>query len=102
MNEQDFLTRVMDLARLTGWHCMHPRPAYTSKGWRTAIQGDRGAPDLLLARGGRVIAAELKSESGRLGVGQAEWLAALGDHGRLWRPSDWTAVVETLEKEGKQ
>lgn len=99
MNENDFLQRVMDLARLTGWHCMHPRPAYTSKGWRTAIQGDRGAPDLLLARGGRVIAAELKSDAGRLGPGQSEWLEALGDHGRLWRPSQWEDVVKVLARE---
>lgn len=77
----------------------HFRPARTAAGWRTPLSGDRGVPDLLLARRGRLILAELKSERGRLGSGQREWLDALGEHGRLWRPADWDAIQELLTEE---
>jgi hypothetical protein len=60
------------------------------------MTGHRGFPDLVLARHGRVLLAELKADGGRLGPGQPEWLAALGDHGRLWRPTQWDAVLEEL------
>jgi hypothetical protein len=60
------------------------------------VQGDVGAPDLLLARGGVVLLAELKADRGRLGPGQREWLAEAGGHGRLWRPRDWEDVLAEL------
>lgn len=83
MTEAEFLQRVMDTARLYGWLAAHHRPARTQQGWRTPMQGDRGVPDLILAKGGRVILAELKSSTGRLGPGQKEWLSALGSEGQL-------------------
>jgi hypothetical protein len=101
VTEQEFLDRVMQIAALYGWHAWHPRPARTSRGWRTAGTGDVGVPDLLLARGGHVILAELKSDRGRLGPGQGDWLDALGDHGRLWRPRDWDRVLATLQQAHK-
>lgn len=97
MRESDFQARVIDLAHLRGWRVHHTRPARTARGnWITPLAGDRGAPDLLLARNGAVLLAELKTAAGRLGPGQADWLDALGDHGRLWRPGDWGAIVEEL------
>jgi hypothetical protein len=99
VTEAELQQRVMDTARLYGWLCVHHRPAHTSRGWRTPVQGDRGVPDLILARQGRVLLAELKTDRGQLGPGQGEWLEALGPHGRLWRPRDWDDVLTEL-KEG--
>lgn len=96
MTEDEWLSRVLDTARVHGWRVQHVRPARTQRGWRTPVQGDRGAPDLLLARGGRVLLVELKSDRGRLGPGQGEWLAAAGEHARLWRPRDWPQVLAEL------
>ncbi len=97
MSEDDFLTAVLDLARLTGWMVHHCRPAQVRDGrWVTPIQGDAGFPDLILARPGRLIAAELKSARGRVTGGQAEWLDVLAAVGgpvevRVWRPADWAS-----------
>lgn len=99
ISEADLLQRTIDTARYSGWLCAHFRPARTARGWRTPMQGDAGLPDLILARRGVVIAAELKSERGRLGPGQREWLDALGEHGRLWRPDSWPEIQELLTEE---
>ena len=62
------------------------------------MQGDRGLPDLVIAKNGRVLLAELKTDTGRLGPGQQDWLDALGPHGRLWRPRDWNDVLADLKE----
>lgn len=98
MTEAEWCATVVQIARLHGWRVSHQRPARTEQGWRTAIQGDRGAPDLLLARDGVVLLVELKSDRGRLGPGQAEWLAAAAAHAVVWRPRDLPAVVEALKR----
>jgi hypothetical protein len=94
--ERDFQQRIVDLARLTGWHCVHYRAAWQRGKWVTPLTGDSGAPDLILARRGVVILAELKTDQGRLTDPQRAWLAALGTHGRVWRPSSWPEIVATL------
>lgn len=97
LSEADFQGRVIATARLHHWRIAHFRPARRQSGsYSTPMTGDRGFPDLVLARNGAVLLAELKADSGRLGPGQPEWLAALGDHGRLWRPADWDAVMAEL------
>lgn len=101
ISEADLLQRTIDTARWHSWRVCHFRPARTAQGWRTPVTGDQGVPDLLLARRGVVIAAELKSELGRLGPGQRQWLDALGDHGRLWRPQDWPEIQELLTQEDR-
>lgn len=97
MNEAEFQTRVIEYARLRKWRTVHFRPARQRGRWVTAYTGDDGAPDLILARGGRVLLVELKSEKGTLRPGQAEWLEAAGDNGKLWRPSSWPEVLEELK-----
>ena len=102
--EADWQRTVIDLARLGGWRVFHALPA--SRGGRIATHqlGDRGFPDLILARSGRTpIAAELKTQTGRLTVEQREWLDALLGNGaasgmdvRVWRPSDLDEVRRTL------
>src|SRR6478672_4479793 len=100
MTERDFTTAMLEACRLFGWRSLHVRPARTDRGWRTPLQGDgRGWPDLFAVRGNRAIAAELKSETGRLGPGQADWLAALelaGVETYTWRPNSCPGVERML------
>ncbi len=60
------------------------------------MAGDKGFPDLVLAREGQLILAELKTDTGKPTDEQRAWLAALGAHGRLWRPAHWDEVQHTL------
>jgi len=78
--EKDFTDNVVQLAKTLGWRVAHFRPAQTKQGWRTAMQGDKGFPDLVLAKAGRVIFAELKSATGKVSKEQQEWLDELTDH----------------------
>ena len=100
MKEQDFLNNVVDLAHLRGWKVHHSRPAWTELGWRTALQGDAGFPDLFLARQPDIIVAELKSDKGKLSELQTEWIEVLkscpGIKFYLWRPDDWDNIVRIL------
>mgnify|MGYP001585176942 CR=1 FL=1 len=95
MGEAGLQAAVIDLAHLLGWRIFHARPAQNSRGdWRTAVSADgAGFPDLVMARKGVVIFAELKSEKGRLSPAQEAWLAALAWNGNcrsfVWRPADW-------------
>lgn len=97
MLEEDFRGRVIDYAKLRGWKAVAYRPAKTEKGWRTPLQGDKGCPDIILARRGVVLLVELKSATGRPTPEQRAWLDALGGNGRLWRPVDWGEIVTELK-----
>lgn len=94
--EAAFTTRVIQTARLHGWKVTHFRPARTAAGYRTAVQGDIGFPDLVLARRGVVIVAELKTARGKPTDEQEVWLAELGDLAVLWRPADWDLILAAL------
>jgi hypothetical protein len=106
LTEEAWQNQVIDLARLFGWHVHHTRPARTARGWATPIQGHKGFPDLVLARAGRVIFAELKTDTGRLRPEQQEWQQELTAYGSedadpthevyVWRPADRRRVEETL------
>lgn len=117
ISETAFKDLIIEFARLRGWLIHHDRPAQNHKGkWASHIQGDPGFPDLVLARRGRVIFAELKTEKGNLGEHQERWMdeltepvwdEACADHNhscphvesllvRVWRPSDWDVVQEVL------
>jgi hypothetical protein len=101
MLEKEFQKQVIELAKLFGWKVSHQRPAKTARGWRTAIQGDAGFPDLVLARRGAVIFAELKREAGKTTEEQDGWLGELGPTTEdclvtVWRPSDWAAIQAAI------
>jgi hypothetical protein len=97
LSEADFQLRVMDAARRAGWRVAHFRPAKTQRGnWITPMAGDKGFPDLALAKGGRVLLAELKTDDGKPTPQQVAWLAAAGGHGRLWQPRHWEAILLDL------
>jgi hypothetical protein len=96
MTETEFLQRVIDTARLYGWLVCHFRPARTERGWRTSIQGDSGFVDLVLARAGVVIHAELKVGRKKPRPDQVSWGVTLGETYRLWYPDDWDDILVEL------
>lgn len=84
-----------------GWLACHFRPARSSKGWSTPIEGHKGFPDWVFVRDGRLVFAELKSGKGRASDEQKRWLEALGEVRSapevfLWRPGDYEAAVGVL------
>jgi len=108
MSEEQLIRNVIDLAKRLGWKCVHFRPAWSGKGCRTPIQGDKGSPDLLLARNGYVIFAELKSERGVMSDEQIEWAVEITPRELstthkccLWRPSHWIDdTIKTVLERG--
>lgn len=100
MTEADLLRGVLDLAAVLGWKSAHFRPSRTAYGWRTAVQGDGvGWPDVLLVRRGRIVAAELKADRGRLTDAQRAWLDDLEAAGLatfVWRPSDYPDEIAAV------
>lgn len=99
LSEAAWTTWVIAAARWHGWKCVHYRPARSARGVRTPVQGDIGAPDLLLARAGDVLCVELKTRTGRIRPEQRDWLDHLGDrHGYVWRPADAAQVLARLAR----
>lgn len=97
--ERDFQASVTDLATACGWRWVHHRPAWTDKGWKTAMSGSPGWPDLVLTRGTVALFVELKAIDGRLTAEQKAWIAALrvaGLDARVWRPCDWPEIETVL------
>lgn len=108
-SEAGFQAAVIGLARIYGWRIYHApdnRPAgRTGRPQRTGTPEGAGFPDLVLTRQDRLIFAELKTRTGRLGPGQQDWLTALGYIGDehapavevyLWRPDDWPDIQRVL------
>lgn len=100
--EADWMRQVMEFAQLMGWETFHPRPARTLDGWRTPGSGSmaKGWPDLVLVRDGRLIFAELKTDTGRLTASQDRVGGILNEVAEyhVWRPSDWEWVQAALER----
>lgn len=105
VTETDWKTRVQDTAKLFGWRFAHFRPARTKHGWKTAMEGDKGFPDLVLVKPPRVIFAELKANDKSLpSVDQRAWLIALercSVEAYIWTPSQWQDVYLTLAKDSR-
>ena len=105
VSEVELQRRVVQLAKNLHWKVVHFRPAQSKSGrWMTAMQGDPGFPDLVLANGKRVLFVELKSQKGRMEDEQHRWLDCLRVTGVagpvqtfIWRPSDWrTGAIEAV------
>lgn len=103
-SEAEFTRQVIAKAHEHHWKVHHCRPARTSRGWRTPIEGDRGFLDIVLARQGYLIFTELKSETGELTVDEELWMETLLNVALfchrvsvvVWRPSDWDQIVDVL------
>ena len=89
--EAGWLEVVVEWARRRGWLVYHTHDSRHSAA---------GYPDLTLARRGRLIFAELKTDRARkVRADQAVWLEALADTPAevyIWRPADWDEVRELL------
>lgn len=102
MTEAELQANIVEMAeQWLGYTWVHFRPARTEHGWRTPVSGPlgKGWPDLILVRGARIVAAELKSDSGKVAPEQEYVLgvlAAAGVETHVWRPKDWDSIVEAL------
>lgn len=92
--------KVIQLARMNGFRVQHSRPVQQKDGrWLTAIQGDPGFVDLVLAHRERgVLFIELKSATGKLSPGQLMWQQALAPNVEYWlvRESDLDKLAKRL------
>lgn len=105
--EAEFQAAVVALAALAGWQTMHVRRSVARQGQWATTTSVPGWPDLILWKPGQFLAAELKSETGRLTKQQREVLDSLTAAGvdtRVWRPSAWPEIEATLlnSKQGDQ
>jgi hypothetical protein len=92
MTEREFQQQVVDWAQINGWLVFHPFDSRRS---------EPGFPDLTMVRDGRLVFAELKTETGRVSGAQTEWLAGLEAAGcevRVWRPGDWPVIERALAR----
>lgn len=100
--EAHFQARVEGLASFLGWEWIHIQRALNDRGhWRTPVRGHLGPgwPDLVMIKGQRIVACELKSERGRLSPAQERvlrLLALAGIECHVWHPADWDHITEVL------
>lgn len=90
LTEKQWQEQVLRLAGLHGFHAYHTHDSRRSQ---------PGFPDLVLVKGGRLIFAELKTETGKTSLAQDVWLEALDETPAevyLWRPSDLEMVQRVL------
>lgn len=103
MTEDELTDSVIDLAHTFGWMAFHPKRAtYQTKAgtkWLTPFKGDKGFPDLVLARTGQVIFAELKVGKNKPDDDQQKWGDVISDGPftslatthtyHVWTDKDW-------------
>ena len=99
MSEADLQRAIVHTAHRHGWRVHHDPPVRVARRdgtfvHRTAVEGNPGFPDLVLARDGVVIIVECKAEHGRFEPGQKEWLEALG--AKVCRPRDLDSLLARL------
>lgn len=104
-SEAEFTAELIEYAQARGWKVAHFRGVRVARKdgstyWQTPVQGDgAGFPDLILVRGKRILAAELKVGKNTLDEKQKVWLAVLEAAGVEcfeWRPEDWGQIETTL------
>ena len=93
-------SKVIQLAKMNGFRVQHSRPVQQKDGkWLTAIAGDPGFPDLVLAHKERgILFLELKSDTGKLSPGQVMWQQAIAPHVEWWlvREADLERLAKRL------
>ncbi|MCK9249990.1 MAG: VRR-NUC domain-containing protein [Solirubrobacteraceae bacterium] len=102
LTEAGWQAQVIGIARVGGWCVYHPpdnRPGGRTGRPQRTIPEATGWPDLVLVRDGELLVRELKTDRGRLGPGQQDWLdrlAACGVDVAVWRPRDRADVEARL------
>ena len=89
MKESDFQAQVVDLAKMLGWAVWWTK-------W--SLHSPKGMPDLMMARGGRLVLAELKVNA-PLSAAQREslWiLAGTAAEVFCWKPNCWPQIERVL------
>jgi hypothetical protein len=91
IRESAFRDAVVALAKYRGWLVYW---TWNSK------HSPAGFPDIIAARRGRIVAAELKVGRNKPTAAQEAWLAALAENAGIetyvWYPEDWDAIEEVL------
>ena len=94
MSEREFQAQVIAAAEAQGWLCYHTHDSRRSQ---------PGFPDLIMVRGYRMVALELKVGRNKPSPAQLGWLAALREVWQvdaLWaKPDDWDNLMELLKRE---
>ena len=100
ISEKELQRTVVELARLHGWMVFG---VLEQREYSKRLS--KGFPDLVLCRANRFSSTllpdlhfwELKSQKGVISPAQREWLDALGDWARVFRPSDLDEIEELLK-----
>jgi len=96
LSEADFMTTVIEMAKIHGWLIYHTHDSRRSQA---------GYPDLCLTRlnqdgSASLVFLELKSQKGKPTLAQIEWLDVLGRVpgviAAVYRPSDFEKIAELL------
>ena len=90
MLEKDFQSAVIELAKWQHWRWYHTRDSRRSPS---------GFSDLIMLRGQRAIAAELKTAAGIVSTEQQQWLDAFalaGIEAYIWRPDDLDTIIPAV------
>jgi hypothetical protein len=97
MPEGVLLAHVRRLAKQYGWLAYHVFDARRS---------EEGYPDLTMTDGASVLIYELKTQTGKLTVAQAQWLAVLAHTGQVecgvWRPADLPHIEARLAHKARR
>ncbi len=102
-DEDACLAAVIELAQWYGWRLIHIRPARTSQGWRTPVQGDGvGFPDIFAIRRTtkQRFSAEMKFGKNVASAEQTKWLSdmeACGIPAFTWWPESIDEIKDVLK-----
>lgn len=100
LRERDFQDALIIYAEQCGWKQWHVDITATrQKNGKYRGTAPPGWPDLFMCRDTVAIAAELKSQGGRVEPEQTAWLRALEKAGietYVWRPSDAEEIYRVL------
>ena len=95
LTESNFQNTVIELAEWHKWRIYHVAKV---KG-QLRSETSKGFPDLVFARPGRLVFAELKLEGEYPTEDQKIWLDLLRSAGKdvyVWRPADWREIEDVL------
>jgi hypothetical protein len=97
--ESQFQKDVQKVLDAYGWIWYHAADNVPRGGYISNIKA--GFPDIVAARGSRILFAELKRETGRLSDDQVRWqdaVLAAGQEHYVWYPHDMETIKEVLAR----